>query len=87
MSAPIQTELPVTSDPTDAPWRPTTLYYGVTVQFIEPSGQSYTASVGGEIHDGEALSKLVSRVNREAISRCVEHGFPHEKHKQQHDKS
>lgn len=83
MSEPLTNELPVTAEPSDPPpWHPKTLYYGVTIQFVEPNGRSYTASVGAEIH-GSTLEKLVRQVNREALARVIGLGFPHEKHKHQ----
>lgn len=83
MSAEIINELPVTADPHDVPpWRPKNLHFGVLIQFTETDGRSYSASVGAELRNGEPLEKLVRRVEREAMARCIELGFPHEKHKQ-----
>ena len=81
----IVNELPVTSDPHDVPpWCPKALHFGVLIQFTEPSGRSYSASVGREISPGETLEKLVRSVEREAVARVIELGFPHEQHKSKH---
>lgn len=77
-------DLPVTSDPHDVPpWRPKNLHFGILVQFTEPDGRSYSASVGRELVDGESLEKLVKNVQREALARVIELGFNYERHKQQ----
>jgi hypothetical protein len=82
MSEKLTNELPVTADPHDVPaWRPKSLHFGVLIQFTEPSGRSYSASVGREIAPGETLEKLVRTVEREAVARVIELGFPHEHHK------
>lgn len=78
----MENNLPVTVDPHDAqPWRPKTLHFGVLIQFIEPDGRAYSSAVGDELLPGESLDKLVRRVERKAMARIIELGFPHEKHK------
>lgn len=82
MNGPLLNDLPVTSDPHDAPpWRPQTLHFGVLIQFTEPDGRAYSSSVGGQIKEGETLEKFVRRIEREAMARIIELGFPYEKHK------
>ena len=84
MSELLTNELPVTVDPNDAPpWKPTSLYCGISIQFVEPDGRSYMGHAGTQLHGDEPLNKLLERVKREAMARCIGNGFPNEKHKQQ----
>lgn len=79
----METELPMSDEIYDVPpWRPTRLHFGVTIQFTEPDGRQYSASVGDEIAEGETLEKLTRRMERAAIAKVIGFGFPYGTHKQ-----